>query len=401
LVILKIGFWVSVALVLYVYVGYPVLIYIWSRLRPHPSLPAGESVELPTVTVVIPAYNEERWIRHKIENTLALDYPRERMNVLVASDGSTDATAAIAGEFESRGVGVRHFPERMGKTTLLNHVVPQAKGKIVLLTDANALLAPDALRLLAEHCRDPQVSCASGVRVCSPTPSFATEGEGLYWRYESWIKQSESRFHSSLGAQGQILALRHSAFPPIPAIGDDFFIPMKILLGTGARVILEPRAIAWIPAAATLRQEFERKVRSHVSLLCDLPYLKEGLNPWASGIWWQFLSHHLLRLFVPFGMMGALLFSVPLWAEGSTFLAALAGQGVLYGAALAGFWMGRRGLRWTVFYLPFYFCFANAAVLVAWRRWSRRKVQYAWERTERIPPSPAPSTEAPSKFQLD
>jgi len=394
---LKSAFWLSLALVLYVYVGYPVLIYLLSRLRPHPAPPAGEPAELPRVTVIIPAYNEECWIRRKIENTLALDYPRNRLEILVASDGSTDATVAITGEFQSQGAEVRHFPERKGKTALLNRVVPQARGEIVLLTDANALLAADALRLLVEHFQDQQVACATGLRLCSPTPSFATEGEGLYWRYESWIKQSESRLHSCLGAQGQILALRRAAFPPIPAIGDDFFIPMKIIIATGARVVLEPRAKAWIPAAATLGQEFERKVRSHVSLLCDLPYLKAGLNPMTSAIWWQFLSHHLLRLFVPLGMIAALVFSSFLWSEGLLYQVALAGQGVFYAAALVGFSLERRALRGRVFYLPFYFCFANAAVLLAWRRWWQRKAQFAWERTERIPPSPEPSREIGSK----
>lgn len=378
----------SLAVMLYVYVGYPVAIYLLARRKRRKfRREEPEPTEWPFLTVLIPAHNEERWIRRKIENALELDYPRDRMQILIASDGCTDGTIAIAAEFASHGVEVNHVPERKGKTATLNRAVPTARGEIVLLTDANALLEKDAAKFLVKYFSDPKVACVTGERVCLPTESSASEGEGLYWRYEAWIKHSESEVYSCLGSHGQIVAVRRELFPPIPVIGDDFYVPMKILISTGKRIVFEPRAIARMPASKTVGLELERKVRSHVSLLRDLPLLKSGLNPRRSRIWWMFLSHHVLRLFVPFAMMAAFLSSVFLLRDSTAFGFLFLAQGVFYLAALAGFLLQRTGVRLKPFYVPFYFCFANVGILLAWIRWARRKHQYAWVRTERVLPA--------------
>lgn len=384
---LKFTLWISMLLVLYVYVGYPVVIYLLARRKarsPKPDDPA--QVDWPFLTVLIPAHNEERWIRVKIENVLDLDYPRDRLQILVASDGCTDETVPIAGQFASQGVEINHLAERQGKTATLNRVVPTARGEIVLLTDANALLSKDAAKLLVRHFRDPEVGCVTGERVCLWTESSASEGEGLYWRYEAWIKHSESQVHSCLGSHGQIVAVRKELFPPLPVIGDDFYVPMKILISTKKKIIFEPRAIARMPASATIRLELERKVRSHVSILRDLPILKDGLDPRKSRIWWMLLSHHVLRLFVPFSMIATLGSSAFLWNDGAVYRLLFLMQGLFCLAALSGFLLVRIGIRTKPFYLPFYFYFANLGVLLAWVRWARRKHQYAWARTERILP---------------
>jgi cellulose synthase/poly-beta-1,6-N-acetylglucosamine synthase-like glycosyltransferase len=391
---MKLLFWASFGLVVYVYFGYPVLVDVLSRLRKAardsgPGLPA-----LPRVTVLIPAHNEERWIARKIENTLALEYPSRLLQVLVASDGCTDKTVEIAGRYAEQGVEVNHLAERRGKTATLNRVVPEARGDIILLTDCNALLPPETVQLLVPHFQDPRVGCVTGERVCVPTGSSASKGEGLYWRYEAWIKDSESKLGSCLGSNGQVLAVRKALFPQIPVIGDDFYVPMKILISNGAQVRFEPRAKALIPAAANLGLELERKVRSHVSLFRDLPYLKEGLNPWSSWIWWRFLSHHVLRLFVPFGLLMALLSSAFLWRVAAVYRVITIGQGVFYGAAATGYVLARWGLRSRIVYVPFYFVFANLGVLLAWVRWARGKHQYAWQRTERMIPTAEPANRA-------
>jgi cellulose synthase/poly-beta-1,6-N-acetylglucosamine synthase-like glycosyltransferase len=388
-VIPKLLFWASVGLVVYVYFGYPVFVHLLSRLRKAPRDSGPRLPELPQVTVIIPAHNEERWIARKVENTLALDYPSDRLQILVASDGCTDKTVEIARRYAERGVGVNHRAERSGKTATLNRVVPTARGEIILLTDCNALLPPETVHLLVPHFEDSRVGCVTGERVCVPTGSPASEGEGLYWRYEAWIKDSESKLGSCLGSHGQVLAVRKALFPQIPVIGDDFYVPMKILISTGAQVRFEPRAKALIPAAANLGLELERKVRSHVSLFRDLPYLKGGLNPFRSRIWWRFLSHHVLRLFVPFALLMALLSSAFLWRAGALYRIITIGQGVFYAAAATGYVLARRGLRPRNVYVPFYFVFANLGVLLAWVRWALGMHQYAWQRTERVlPPSP-------------
>jgi glycosyltransferase involved in cell wall biosynthesis len=391
----EILFWVSVLPVLHVYVGYPLGIYVRSRLHRAGAAPKETaSGELPCVTVLIPAHNEEHWIARKIENTLALDYPCDRLQILVASDGCTDKTVEIAGRYAERGVEVNHRAERSGKTATLNRVVPTARGDIVLLTDCNALLPPETVQLLVRHFQDPSVGCVTGEKVCMQTESSASEGEGLYWRYEAWIKNSESKLGSCLGSNGQVMAVRKALFPHIPVIGDDFYVPMKILISTEAQVRFEPRAKAMIPAAANLALELERKVRSHVSLLRDLPYLKQGLNPLRSRIWWCFLSHHVLRLFVPFALLMTLLSSAFLWRAAPLYRVITIGQGVFYATAATGYVLTRWGLRLRLVYLPFYFVFANLGVLLAWARWARRKHQYAWVRTERMMPTAEPGNRA-------
>ena len=393
---LKIVFWASVSMVIYVYIGYPMIINFLGRrksFRAHVQDPLFN--QWPSLTVLIVAYNEERWIQRKIENTLALDYPRDRMQILVASDGSTDETVEIAKQFAQRGVEVLNYPRREGKRPTLSRAVREARGDILLLTDANALLEPDALRWLIPHFKDPQVGCVGGNRVFVLTDGSSAEGEGLYWRYEAWIKHSESRFHSCLGVYAQIYTVRRPLFPDVPTVSDDFSIPMKILISTGAKTVFEPRAKARIPAAATLRQGWERKIRSRVGLLYDLSHLKRGLIPWTNRIWWQFWSHHVFRLFVPFAMLTAFLSSMFLWKEGTFYRCLFYLQGLFYFAALLGFLLQRRGIRVKPFYQTFYFCLANLAVLLAWPRWALGKHQYTWEKTERVvPPVPSAGGEA-------
>jgi len=395
LLVLLILLWISILLVFHVYVGYPVGIFLRARLHGNAKATDNVSSEyLPFVTVLIPAHNEERWIARKIENALALDYPMDNLQILIASDGSTDGTARIVEGYAGRGVELNHAPQRTGKTATLNRVVPTAKGDIVLLTDCNALLQPDSVRLLVGHFEDPEVGCVTGERVCLPTESSASDGEGLYWRYEAWIKHSESQLGSCLGSNGQVLAFRKVLYPMIPVIGDDFYIPMKILTSTTARVRFEPNAKAMIPSAANLKLELERKVRSHVSLLRDLPHLRGALNPLRSRIWWRFLSHHIFRLFVPFALISALVIAPITRKDGPPYKVVALGQCAFYVLAIGGYLLQRWGYRWRPFYVPFYFLFANFGVLLAWIRWVRKKHQYAWQRTERILPMTEPANRA-------
>jgi cellulose synthase/poly-beta-1,6-N-acetylglucosamine synthase-like glycosyltransferase len=388
---LKLLFWASIGLVVYVYLGYPVLVDLLSRLRKAARDSCRGLPELPRVTVIIPAHNEERWIARKIENTLALNYPRNRVQILIGSDGSSDSTVGTARQFVSEGVEVAHFAERAGKCITINRLLPKARGDIILFTDANALLEPDVLQRMLPHFTDPQVGCVTGNRTCAATDSPATDGEGLYWRYENWIRRSESQIDSCLGGYGQILAARRPLVRQIPGASDDFHVPMQILVSTGKRVVFEPHAIARIPAAATLGQELERKIRSHVSLFHDSYYLRDGLKPWKSTVWWQFWSHHVLRLFVPYALLMALLSSAFLWRAAALYRVITIGQCVFYMAAATGYLLTHWGIRMRIVYIPFYFVFANLAVFLAWVRWARGKHQYAWQRTERTMPTAEPA----------
>ena len=382
---LKVLFWVSTGLVVYVYIGYPLLVYLLSRWRRGSGDSRQARPQLLSITVIIPAYNEEQWIRRKIENTLQLDYPKGQMEVVVGSDGSDDATVAIAGEFADRGVQVVAFP-RLGKQEMLNQLVPKATGEIIVATDTNTLLQQDALQKLLRHFSNPGVGGATGRRVCIVQKQSAPSvGEGMYWRYESWIKESESRMHSCMGAQGQLYAIRRAVFPHVEQVGEDFFIPMKVIASTGQRIVYEPEAVAATPAAANLSIEFERKTRAHVSFLLTLPMIRELLVPWRSPVWWQLISHHLLRMFVPPALLLMLACSAALAPASRFYTVICLAQAIFYLLAGGGAVLARYGLRSKIFYVPFYFTFTNAALGGAWLRWPRRKYDYAWQRTERLP----------------
>jgi biofilm PGA synthesis N-glycosyltransferase PgaC len=387
---LKFLFWAAAALVVYTYAGYAAVLALLTRGKRQDAAPEGDSGssrDLPSVTLIVPACNEERWIARKIENSLALDYPRERLEIIIASDGSDDRTVEIAQACEASGLSVVAFPSRVGKQEMLNRLVPRARGEIIAMTDANALLASDALRQLVGPFADPRVGCAIGRRVCIVQErSVASVAESLYWRYESSIKRAESRVHSCLAATGQLYAVRSALFPHVERVGEDFYIPMKVLGSTGRRIAYVPEAVAAIPAAASLAIEFERKTRAHVAFLISLPLLKELLLPWRTPVWWQFISHHVLRMLVPLAMLVAMFCSAVLAppARGVYFFALIT-QLVFYGLAFIGWLFAERGKRPKLFYLPFYFVFVQLALAQAWLRWPRRKYDYFWQRTERLP----------------
>jgi poly-beta-1,6-N-acetyl-D-glucosamine synthase len=387
LLILTYVVWLSLGTILYVYVGYPLLIDWMARIRKRglDDLPVQQNGDLPSVTLVIPAYNEERWIQHKIENALALDYPRDRIQIIIASDGSTDRTAEIARQFRTRGVEVFEFRTRHGKQEMLNQIVPVARGEIIAASDANAILDRGSLCLLVRHFANPNVGGATGQRVCVVQQrSTASVGEGLYWRYETWIKESESHVHSCTGVHGQLYAIRKSIFPYVQKVGEDFYIPMKVIAATGQRIIFDPQAIAAIPAAAHLAVEFERKTRAHVAFLLALPMLPELLIPGRSPIWWQYISHNLLRMAVPPAMLTLFFSSAVLVRYNPTYWWIVVAQIAFYAFAAFGGGFALYGKRPKIFYIPFYFVFANAALGLAWIRLPRRKYDYAWQRTERL-----------------
>ncbi len=388
---LKFLFWAAVALILYTYAGYPAVLALLTRRNWQDAAPESDSVaarELPSATLIVPACNEEGWIARKIENSLALDYPRERLEIIVASDGSDDRTVEIAQGYEAAGgLSVIAFASRVGKQEMLNRLVPRARGEIIAMTDANALLASDALRRLVEPFADARVGCTIGRRVCIVQErSVASFAESLYWRYESWIKSAESRVHSCLAATGQLYAVRRSLFPHVERVGEDFYIPMKVLASTDRRVAYVPEAVAAIPAAASLAIEFERKTRAHVAFLISLPLLKQLLLPWRTPVWWQFISHHVLRMLVPLAMLVAIICSATLApSAGAYFALLIVAQLVFYSLAFGGWMFAERGRRPKIFYFPFYFVFVQLALAQAWLRWPRRKYDYFWQRTERLP----------------
>jgi cellulose synthase/poly-beta-1,6-N-acetylglucosamine synthase-like glycosyltransferase len=357
------------------------------------------------MSILIPAYNEEEVIAEKIGNCLALDYPPERLEITVLSDGSTDRTveraraavsAAQGGVEETPShratVRVIEHPSRRGKTAVLNEAVPEASGEIVIHTDANSMLASDALTRIAVPFQDPRVGCVVGQLLYTNTDELAVSGgEGLYWRYENFIKESESHLGSTITANGGIYALRRAVFEPLPLhIAGDAADPL-IVLRRGGISLFERRAKAYERAAATLREEFGRKKRIITQGLGAYVWMRGLLSPLRPWPAFELLSHKLLRWVVPIGLLAALAVNTAVVVMGRSLLfeLLLVGQVAFYLVALAGIALAsRRARRPEPAALPVrlaslagYFCVVNAAALGALWAFARGVKLPTWEKS--------------------
>jgi len=386
--------WAAVAVLAHVYVGYPALVAALARLRRRP---AARGAGTPFVSLVIAAYQEESVIRDKIENSLQLDYPRQRLEILVVTDGSTDATPRLVAEYADRGVVLLHEPERRGKSAALDRAVERARGEVLLFSDANALYRPDAVRKLVRNFADPAVGGVSGRKTVVGSGGGVAASEGAYWRYESAIKRHESAIGSTLAVVGEMLALRRRLFEPIPAhiINDDAYLALR-LLRAGHRVLYEPEAMSWEAGAVSVHEEAVRRRRiaaGRYQVLFSPRSLWPWRHPWAL---FQLVSHKLLRLLLPFFMLAALAGSAALVALGprpaSTGL--LVGQLAFYALAAAGWLAERAGWRAGPPALAYYVVRSNLAALQALAGYLGGTQTVLWTRARRGP-SPEPPLHIP------
>jgi cellulose synthase/poly-beta-1,6-N-acetylglucosamine synthase-like glycosyltransferase len=371
----RIVFWVSAAFVLYTYAGYPILLWILQALRRRRARTA--SLE-PSVSLLIAAYNEADVIADKIRNSLALDYLPDRLEIVIASDGSTDGTASVAQAMaaaEGRGrVRVLAWPRNRGKLAVLNDTLPQLRGDIVAFSDAACMLAPSALRALVAHFADPSVGAASGVyQVLNKDGAMLGRQEDLYWKYETFLKRHEARLGTLTGAHGSLYAMRRSLypFPPLGTINDDFVIPTSVVR-RGYRIAYETAAVACEEAHEM--EGFGRRVRiaaGNIAQLREIPALLR-----RPLVLWSFLSHKAARLAVPIAL-GAALVSSAVLAATPLYAALFAAQLGFYALAIAGA-LGR--VRPKALRLPYYFCMINSALFVwAYYRVARpRGPRLAW-----------------------
>jgi poly-beta-1,6-N-acetyl-D-glucosamine synthase len=382
---MRLTFWLSTATVLYVYVGYPLLLAVWARLRSRP-VPrvAADTTDPPSVSIVIAARNEAERLPARIANLLALDYPPDRRQIIVVSDGSTDATLAVLARLGS-AVETVAVPAR-GKAAAVNVGVSRATGEIVVFADARQMFAPDALRELVAPFADPAIAGVTGELLLDceasdvagnrngrdrrrtqsdrrardhrgPTRrgerdrrgrvvSTIADGVGLYWRYEKQLRRFESAIGSTLGATGAIYAVRRALYQPLPAdtILDDVLTPMRLVLA-GHRVVFSERAFAFDSAAADADTEQRRKVRTlagNVQILAQEPRL---LVPFVNPVWLQYLSHKVGRLVVPYALIALFTASVALSAEHAIYTMALFAQSALYILGGYGAWLDFRTSR--------------------------------------------------------
>ncbi|MCU0613233.1 MAG: glycosyltransferase family 2 protein [Candidatus Eisenbacteria bacterium] len=372
---------VSVLLTVYAYAGYPVCITVIGWLR-NKRVMKDARFE-PAVAFVIPAHNEERVIREKIENTLSLDYPLDKLSVVVVSDASTDCTDAIVREYAPRGVRLERLPCRGGKTRALNTVVPQADTDIVVLCDANVMFDRSAVRYLVSNFADEEVGCVCGRKIYRNSCTAATaRGERLYWRLEEYLKRCESLSGSVAGADGAIYAIRRELFRPVQdELSDDFLISLNVY-AQGYRIVSEPLAVAFESTTTVAAEEFRRKNRIVATAIRTLVRHAHLLSPFHSGLMaWRIWSHKVLRWMVPFFLIAFAVSVFTLMARGTHVWLGMATVGFL-AAGLVGGMLQFTGKRSRLFSLPFYFLLVNAAALVGWVKTLTGRVHPTWNKAE-------------------
>lgn len=371
----------SVALVLYTFIGYPAAVAALSRLRPRPvrTQPGFE----PDVSLVIVAFNEEDVIGEKLANTRSLDYPRERLEVVVVADGSDDRTPELAREVE--GTRVLFEPERRGKLAAMNRAFEATSGDVLVFSDANNRYSANALRALVAPFADRSVGVVTGRKAIDDGQGRPLDrAEGLYWRYESKIKEWESAAGSVTGVAGEALAFRREAYrSPRPGTMNDDFVQAFLAALDGWRVVYAPEAVSLERASATLADEATRRSRlvtGRWQALRELLPMALRRNPRFA---WQVVSHKGLRPLVPFAMLGAAVSNASLARDRGWARALLGLQAGFYAAAFAGWEMDRRGKRNRWLYLPYYFCRMNAATLDGIRNFFARRHEAVWAKVRR------------------
>jgi len=365
---LKTLFWISAVYVAYIYFGYGLLLWLLQPLLRRSY--RIEPVE-PSVSLLIAAYNEEAVIADKLRNALALDYPANRLEIVVASDGSKDNTSSIVRSFaegEGRGrVRLLDFSPNRGKVAVLNDAIPELSGEIVAFSDASSMLAVDSIRCLARHFADPRIGGVSGVyRVLKKEQSQLGVQEDFYWKYETFLKVQEARLGAFTGAHGSLFAVRRQLypFPPLSTINDDFVIPMRIQQ-QGYGIGYEPAAVAYEEAHEM--EGFSRRVRIAAGNVEQLREIKGLIWPPRILALFCLLSHKVGRLLVPLALVALLVANALLWRY-PPYQWFLMGQALFYGLAVLGRFIN---LRPKFLRLPFYFCMINSA-LFAWSYYALR-----------------------------
>lgn len=387
---MELFFWICIAVILYTYLGYGLVLYIILKIKAiffgkKTPIPIGYT---PTVTVVVAAYNEAYCIEEKIINTLALNYPKDKINFIFITDGSTDDTPKIVANYPV--ILGMHEPGRSGKIAAVHRAMSKVQTEIVVFTDANTMLNADAILLMCRHYQDEKVGAIAGEkRVQITETSDATAGEGFYWKYESKLKKWDSELYSVVGAAGELFSIRTALYEPVApdTILDDFMISMHIAL-KGYKIIYEPEAYASELASANTGEELKRKIRIAAGGVQSTIRLKSLLLPFKQPILsFEFISHRILRWVVtPYMMIIALIINIWLVSENglnNIYGLMLLGQLFFYAAALMGWIMEQRQLKIKIFFIPYYFCLMNYAVIAGFIRYFSTKQSVLWEKAKR------------------
>ena len=382
-------FWISFFIIFYAFIGYGILLYfiikIKRAIKGKPTPPAADN--LPTCTLIVAAYNEEIFIAEKIKNSLELDYPEGKLKLIFITDGSSDGTADIVAKYP--GIIHMHSAERKGKMAAVHRAIDTVTTDVMVFTDANTFLNKNAIINICRHYADAKVGAVAGEkRVLITEKSDATAGEGFYWKYESKLKIWDSELYSVVGAAGELFSVRTDLYEHVPptAIIDDFMISM-LIAKKGYRIIYEPEAYAMETASEDVKEELKRKIRIAAGGLQSIIWLKSLFNPFPLPVLsFQYISHRVLRwTVVPFLMilLVALNIAIVHAYGGAIYQLFLAGQVAFYGMSLFGWMLEARQVKVKIFFIPYYFCMMNYAVILGIFRYLAGKQSAVWDKAKR------------------
>ena len=394
MVALKTAFWICAFLVFYTYLGYGMLLWLLVRLKrivsgkaERKALPADDA-ELPEVTFMVCAYNEQDVVDMKMKDIHQLDYPKDKLHITWVTDGSSDNTNERLKAYPD--VNIIFSPERKGKTAALNHGLSLIKSEITVMTDANTMVNTGAIREIVRLMQDPQVACVAGEKrvMARHEGQTAAEGEGLYWKYESALKRMDSELYSAMGAAGELNAIRTTLYEPMPenALLDDFVMSMR-MVDKGYKIAYTSDAYAKEYGSADLQEESKRKRRIAAGGLQSCWWLRKMMNPFRKPVVaFQFVSHRVLRWSItPFALMALIPLNVALvmMKAGTIYTASWILQIVFYLTALCGYLLENKGHRSKLLYVPYYFLFMNMNVFAGIPYLYSHRGGGTWEKAKR------------------
>jgi biofilm PGA synthesis N-glycosyltransferase PgaC len=384
------AFWISLFIIFYTFFGYGILLYAMvkiKRLVKPAKMINYDFDDLPTCTIIVAAYNEAAYMEEKINNTLALNYPAGKLKFIFVTDGSNDGTPEIVSKYPI--IKLLHENSRMGKISAVHRSIQQVDTELIVFTDANTFLNADALYLLCRHYKDGRVGAIAGEkRVLIEKTADATAGEGVYWKYESKLKEWDSELYSVVGAAGELFSIRRKLYEPVPpnSVLDDFMISMRIA-EKGYKIVYEPNAYAQERSSANIGEELKRKIRIAAGGIQSVLWLKSLLNPFKfPTLSFQYISHRVLRWTItPFLMVAALILNLVLVIQGAAivYTILLILQTIFYVAAYTGKVLEDRKVTIKVLFIPYYFCMMNYAVIAGIWRFFFSEQSVIWEKALR------------------
>jgi len=385
-----IAFWISLFIIIYTFVGYGFLLFFLVRIKRifKKNYLFSDSAELPTVTILIAAYNEENIIEEKITNTLELDFPKDKTQIIVITDGSSDSTPNKIAAYQD--VLLLHKDLRTGKMAAIKRAMPSVTNEIIVFTDANTFLNKSAIKELVKHYQNEKVGAVAGEKriMVEELADASSAGEGFYWKYESLLKKWDYELYSNVGAAGELFSIRTELYQPVESdtIIDDHMIAMRIA-ENGYLIAYEPEAYAMETASANTKEELKRKVRIAAGGIQSILRLKKAANPFYYPLLtFQYISHRVLRWTVtPFLLIAALVLNGIIAYKTDVFFykTLFTAQILFYILSLLGMFFERKNIRIKAFFIPYYFCVMNYAVVAGIIRFYRKNQSAAWEKSQR------------------